>query len=229
MRFTYIYLFILLGFVSHGQRLLLEMPWDPINKENGPNRSHYSHSVISFGFNGLQDQGEHDISFWNSVNFNIGGRYIRKLSNRWAWSNDFLFNFFNYRINIEDLDPADQTMRFGSSFTKVEQESRSFFSFEYAPGIRVSTQKRRGNIIGRFIEIQGLGGVIFSRSILIMGEDENEKPVRLNTIFQEGSSFYYGGVLRFGFNRINLYARYIANDIGRLNSGMMLYGIELAI
>jgi hypothetical protein len=230
MRFIYISIFILVTFLGHGQRLLLEMPWDPINKEVGPNRSHYGNSIISFGLNGLFEQGVQDVDVWNSANFNIGGRYIRKLGNRWAWSNDFLFNFFNYRLNVEDLDPADLTERYGSSFAKVEHEGRSFTSFEYAPGIRFSTQRRRGNIIGRYIEIQALGGVIFARSTHVFGEDVNEQRVHLNTRFQEDSSLYYGGVLRFGFNRISLYARYIANDIGRLGDvGMMLYGVELAL
>lgn len=220
---------MLVGVFGYSQRLLLEMPYDPIDRENGPNRSHFSHAVFSFGVNGLPEQNKQNIDFWNSGNFNLGGRYIRKLSTRLAWSNDFLFNFFSYRININELDSDEQTALYGSSFAKVEQEGRSFFTLEYAPGLRFSTQKRRGNTLGRFIEIQGLGGLIFMRTTDVFGVDEFEKTARLVTMFKDGGPFYYGGVVRFGFNRVNFYTRYIANDIGRLNTGMLLYGVEFSI
>ncbi len=212
------------SFGVFGQRLLLEMPYDPTQTNTGPNRSHFGHMVISLGYNSLDQAAELEgRNFWNSANFNIGGRYIRKLGTRWAWSNDFLFNFFSFEFDADHLDPDD----FGLAFDKINRYGRAVASFEYAPGIRFSIQKRRGNIVGRYLEVQGLGGVILQRNEYYRGENAQGKNANYTEVFSESSPFYYGGVLRLGLNKVSLYARYIANDIIRLDRGLILYGLEL--
>ncbi|MCC5917020.1 MAG: hypothetical protein JJU02_06800 [Cryomorphaceae bacterium] len=224
MRSIFILSLLFCGFFSFAQRTLYEMPELNLDGKSGPNKSHFGHAIISFGFNTL-DQSIEDYTqkFWSSSNFSVGGRYIRKLSNRWAWSNDFLISYFSYQFENDALDPDD----FGVAFNAIERDGRLVWGFEYVTGLRFSTQKRRGNIIGRYLEIQGLGGVVLSRSQVVRGINDEGNKVVYSAIFKEDHPFYWGWNFRLGLNQISLFSKVIIADMARLDRNLILFGLEL--
>lgn len=211
---------------SSAQGILhLQMPDDPAEKIYGPNRKHYAQGTLSVGLNLFQESPDGIVSSWYSqTNMSLGGRYLRRLNNRFAFVNNLSIMYKSFR-----LQPDESVMNsYQHLFDEVEIIARSQTALVYAPGLRVSIQKRRGNIIGKYIDVQGFFALTLRRSETVEGfgqSGEGELRMRLT----EGTPFHYGATFRLGYNRLALFVNYfIANTLYE-NSILILFGVELSI
>lgn len=179
---------------------------DSTIEKRGPNRKHYRHSYMNFG--SCIDAGENgaQVKQPRIDHFTFGVRYKRRLAEHFALGYDI-----NYTIN--DYALKQQIEKKIPTILLNKRERMIFNIFEGALFARINIG-RRGNQLGKFIDIGGYGSVTVAHTHFTLNRLSDGSNVRTRTnglkYFQR---FNYGINARLGMNKIALFGHYRLSDM----------------
>lgn len=190
---------------------------DSTKKEFGPNEKHYFHNYIAFGY--VLDQPEKvgaDIETFGSFDFMFGMRYKRRFNNFYAMGLDLRYRNTSLKLKQDSSKILPDNVLHDKEklhFNAIDLEFYNRFNFG-----------KRGNHIGKFLDIGAYGNWNFSESHETKDEFKvanyagasvtyvsNKRLVYLN-------AFNYGLAARIGFGKFVLYGTYRLSDIVTANS-----------
>jgi len=179
---------------------------DSIIEKRGPNRKHYRHSYMNFG--SCIDAGENgaQVKQPRIDHFTFGVRYKRRLAEHFALGYDI-----NYTIN--DYALKQQIGKKIPSDLLNKRERMIFNIFEGALFARINIG-RRGNQLGKFIDLGGYGSVTVAHTHFTLNTLDDGSNVRTRTnglkYFQR---FNYGVNARLGMNKLAIFGQYRMSDM----------------
>jgi len=206
----FITLFCFLGFFSNAQTVLLEenVEKDTITPKWGQNYKNYQHFYIDYGF--LVDQPEKkgaDIKYGNTHTFSIGYRYKRRLCNFYAIGFDLSYYRFTYNLKQDSNKILPNTLQHNKEkliFNNLSLELYNRFNIG-----------RRGNLIGKFIDIGVYGNWAYGIKHFYRDELSNANPNNHANIVEVTNknldymeNINYGLRARVGINRYTISANY---------------------
>jgi len=179
---------------------------DSVIETKGPNLKHYKHAYLGFGFAAMQSENKSsNIELGQSSNFIFGYRNKLKISNFYAIGYDVSYNLSWYRLSQtkDKLTPdAFQSDKERLTFHNLELSVYNRFNFG-----------KRGNIIGKFIDIGAYADWTFLCSHFFKNEIAGNVYKTKITHLKYYEPFNYGVLARFGINRYVVYANYRLSDL----------------
>lgn len=200
-------LFLLFG-SAPAQNIVLEKDpaIDSLVPKRGPNRKHYLHTYMSFGF--TTDPGEAGARSRQGTfgHCQLGLRYKRRLSQTFALGYEFAYD-------VNDLSQRQESGKLVPDTLQYRRERLIFYNALFSPYLRINFG-RRGNQLGKYVDLAAYGTytvshVLFQRSELPDGRNIRSRTTGL-TYFQR---FNYGATVRIGINKIILYGHYRLSDL----------------
>jgi len=191
------------------QRYILRMDEAVDSSESnvGKNARHYNHSFIGYGFIfGPADQGAASMPFSTRA-FVYGSRYKRKLSNIFAFGFDFFYKFQAYRMVQDSLKTVPNALL-------NDVERMLFHSGVISPYFRINFNKKRGNKLGKYLDLGAYGEfivahVLFQKNTLSNGVTTRSR----STNYKYFNRINYGANFRIGGDRLALFGSYRLSDI----------------
>ena len=215
-QFTFLLLFFLIIFSATAQRTLISedvASYDLTPPRNGPNCRHYSHIYFDFAFytpNPFEEQIQ--IKYGLSYSYTTGYRYKLKLAEWFAIGGDLKHNTMNVNFKNTfkpfsekiDIEHKSDRMRLSSIGTELY--------------LRLNFGKR-GNTIGKFIDIAGYANLIYlSKHVYTKNytppniyQATKEKVINYNLAYI--TPYFYGAKLRLGINRYVISFDYRISEI----------------
>jgi hypothetical protein len=210
-------LFIGLALISieicHAQTPVLEESvWeDTIPKTVGPNYSNFWHTYIKYGLIlGPAENESSNIRYGRSYDLNLGLRYKKKINSFYSLGFSFEYNQQNYSLEQDSgkLTPD-------SILHKTERLQFNYFNLVLYNRFNYG---KRGNIIGRYVDIGVYGGLGFG--IIHHTRDEfNPSFVGAEIVditrrkLDYVNRLNYGVLARIGFNKWAIYGKYRLSDL----------------
>lgn len=218
IRFLVLVLFCALAaFPAKAQEVLVyeDLQGDSLIPEYGMNRKHYRHPFTGFGFfaGGAGDPSG-NIKSAKSWSFEYGVRYKRKFNHHLSAGVDWSFSRLQYSPAAWELPSLVGDMPLNSEKLVLVQTGLGLYQ-------RFNWQKRRGDFIGRFIDVGVYGNWTFaSRHAysfeMSTGEKVKVKKSGLNYV----NPFDYGLLARIGFGNFVLKSSYRFSDHFKSASGL---------
>ncbi len=212
-----IFIILIIGNLSIGQTVLMHekiSDYDFDVPKRGPNFRHFTHLFVGFAFYiPIQNENQIDCVYGASTSFSVGYRYKYKITNFVAigaglhYTNDI----FTITQNENKIFPNKQLHK---------RERMRFNSLGAGAFIRFNIGKR-GNIIGRFVDLGGYYDWIFVAKHVFKNRIEKTNPnyaghgkekVVLSAL-NYVRNFHYGFRGRLGINRFVLTASYRLDDL----------------
>lgn len=198
------------------QRILIEedLRGDTIVTDFGMNRKHYFHNYLGVHFPvGSGEVSQADVAIGRSWTLEYGFRYKRRYSQTFSGGLETVFKRSSYhpeRFLQVDLPEGYDYNR----------EKFVFLSLGMIGYQRINLSKKRGNYIGRFVDIGAYGDIHYNvRHIMrIEGEEDNMRIRRSHMGLHE--LFSYGVIARVGLNNFVLKASYRLSDTFKAQSGL---------
>jgi len=194
---------------ASGQEIFLreDLRGDTITPDTGMNRKHYRHAFIGSNmFLGGPDGPGGAINSFKSWGYEYGLRYKRKFSHYYS---------VGYDINLRRLryTPSEWQMASLNGELPLKREKVVLVQTGLALYQRINWQKRRGDFIGRFVDLGVYGHWNFaSRYVyafdLPTGERVKVKKSKLDYV----QPFDYGVLGRIGFGNFVLKSTYRFSD-----------------
>lgn len=189
---------VYLPFSGHilGQTVVLEEDRqdeiDGDEKKFGPNRAHYVHQFISLGFI-IPSDGQ-SVHFGRSLHFDYGIRYKLKLFEHLALGAEVTYSSLDFHLK--------------PGVIQWDKEKLTFYNVGGGAYLRINFDKR-GDIIGKYVDVGGSYNYIFNSSYfrkveLTNGEIDKRKLNKLEI----ANKYFYDALVRVGYNQVSLYARY---------------------
>lgn len=226
--------------VSTAQTPVLEqdVAADTLVPTNGPNYKNYTHWHINYGFIVGESEGSGAaIMQGNSYDFQLGIRYKRKICELYALGFQVNYDLQSFRI-AQDVGKTFITAVLYDKqkfvYNNLEAEIYQRFSFG-----------KRGNYMGKFIDMGGYGAWGFSTYHFTLERDVtgNGNAQITETTYKKlpyVNAVNYGLSARIGINKIAIYGKYRFSDLFRttnINGTPILYpelprivvGIEIGI
>jgi len=204
---TFVFVFVLLQ-VSFSQDVLLsqQVNNDSVINTHGQNLKHYKHSYIGLGFAATQSENKSsNIDLGLSSNFIFGYRYKLKISNFYAIGYDLSYNLSWYRLSqTKDKRTPDSLQNDKERLTFQNLELGLYNRFNFG---------RRGNIIGKFIDLGAYVDWTFLCSHFYENVINNNIYKTKITRLKYFEPFNYGVLARFGINRWVVYSFYRFSDL----------------
>jgi hypothetical protein len=179
---------------------------DSTIEKRGPNRKHYRHSYMNFGFS--LDAGEPGARVQRPRldQFVFGVRYKRRLAEHFAIGYDINYTVNDYRLVQEDGKLLPDTFQ-------NKRERMIFNIFEGGLYIRLNAGKR-GNQLGKYLDLGAYGSATVAHTHFTVNKlsDGSTVRVRRNGLdyFQR---FNYGLNARLGMNKLVLFGKYRLSDL----------------
>jgi hypothetical protein len=212
-----IYLTVMLTFCIgiNGQTLLMQekvSPDDFKKPSKGPNYRNFSHLYLSFGLY-FPENAEFEVptKMGSSTRFEIGWRYKLKITNWLAMGTGL-----NYANTIYDLKQiTNKIIPNNIGHMKEKFRLNSIGSELY---LRLN-YGRRGNIIGRYIDIGAYASWIYLLKHMYLDKPDIQNNYRANSqrVILTGLDYFepfkYGLKARLGSNRYAVFATYRLNEL----------------
>lgn len=220
---------VLLSFISAKAQIVeLEKDVDAQMKQTkfGKNRTHYVHFFMSLGMvAGKPEKKASAIEYGNSTLFDFGFRYKLKICNFYALGADLSSSYITYALK--------QTAEKNLPNSVIHDEE----SLQTA-GLNLGIYNRfnfgkRGDHIGRFIDLGGYGNWLYQREHFTRDKLPNGTIQRVSisrlTFMQKTD---YGVLVRLGLNQWVLFGKYRFSDLFTPESGYyelprMIFGLEI--
>jgi hypothetical protein len=216
MRKYLLFLGLFIGSVStlSAQKVVLaeDLTKDSIPQKFGPNRTHFRHLYVGYGFvAGPSENKGSAVKYGESHEWQIGYRYKYKVGNVYALGFDLAFNPQTFFLK----QSKDKTLPNAATH---EKEKLKFTNIGLGLYNRINFGKR-GNYVGNFIDLGVYGNwLAFSRHIY---KDEmpdpkltgSERVVVRHKDLTYVEDFNYGLLARLGFNRYVFYGNYRLSDL----------------
>ncbi len=174
----------------------------------GPNLKNFHHFYIGFGFIGGDNNGAgNDIVLGKSTNFVFGYRYKLKICKHYAIGYDLAFNSYTFALEQK------KGKIFPDTILHNKKETFSYYNVGLSPYMRFN-YGRRGNSIGKFIDLGAYGDWTYTARTFAKDKVENGNIVKITTSnLKYINSFNYGALVRIGFNRWVIFGSYRLSDI----------------
>ena len=207
-----------------------EVRTEPQKELTGPNTDYYQHGVFSFGYSIPMDESD-------SLQTRVGGSFMLEYGtrgkvkvNEWfagVW--DLSYHRMRYEIQ------QDSMMNLLGLGTEYEKQFLVRHSLQAGIGFRINFGKR-GNTLGKYLDLAGYGSWAFGNRMRIITEDEPTQGnfgSREQDLQFERLTFLdpleYGVNTRVGLNKVIFWGRYRLSDIFRadaaFNNGRQLPNI----
>lgn len=169
----------------------------------GPNRQHYIHSYFALGMP-IGRSAENVKVMPRVSDSQFGVRYKLKLGEGLATGFDFGYQSHSYTIKQEPGKSLFDTVLY-------DRERITFGYLFLGPYLRVQPGKR-GDVIGRFIDIGAKGGYRINSSHFVRSNLDDGSILKMTRArLQDTEPFYWGAFARIGFNAIAFYFEYMGS------------------
>lgn len=221
---------ILIAVCQHslsGQEVVMEKTVAPgmFKMNDGPNTDRFTHAFVSLSSFLKTSASQADLKFPNSLQIAAGFRTKYKIAEWYALGYELEYRLSNYRYSSShDNLPFHETDKILTHSIALSLFQR--FNFD-----------KRGNYIGKFMDMGVYGEVPFSKSnILIDNADTlgsgQQKLVLSKLKFM--NAFNYGVCVKLGYNRVVIFAIYRFSDIfkpsyNRIDLPRLNVGLQLGI
>lgn len=206
-----------------------DLKGDTLKPTFGMNRKHYRHSFLgSHFFLGNSEGPSGKLRTGLSWAMEYGIRYKRRFNNVFSGGIEWSVKRLAYI-------PSD----WGMAVLPYEEEIRKerLVLIQTGPGIyqRINFQKRRGDFIGRFLDLGVYGYWNFSSRHVYSYDNARDERVKVKTSrLSYIQPFDYGVLARLGFNNFVIRGSYRFSDHFKENSGMEEFprfslGLELGL
>jgi len=200
---------IFIATFSFGQEVLFEedVLADTLISKKGPNRKHFYHFFISYGFIAGESEGAgSDISYGLSNNVEFGFRYKLKVCNFYSIGCQALINTDVFHLKQNDSKILPDTIQHDKE--KLTNDNLSFGVYN-----RFNFGKR-GNYIGNFLDVGAYGDWRFYSKHCVKDKISTGEMVKISTTHLNYlEDFNYGVYAQIGINRYVVYAKYRLSDI----------------
>jgi len=204
----------------------------------GPNKTHFAHSFVNFGFMSPPKEGEGaDIIYGKSHSFTYGIKYKYKIANAFSIGLGVYYNYQTWHLKQDSSKVIPNNILYDKEKITSNNVGGEFF-------LRFNVGKRN-NTIGNYIDLAPYGVWTYntSRKITVnsnnpidpLGEEYNTTTnVNLNYL----ENFNYGMQLRIGLDRIaitgkyrlsNIFASYFKTAISHTELPRLIIGLEIGL
>jgi hypothetical protein len=207
-KIVFVFLFVLLGIAGFSQTVLMHQDAkDTVLGKHGPNLKNFSHFYVGIGFiAGKPDSAGSDIKAGKSVNVVLGYRYKLKISNFYAIGYDIAYNSYSFSLEQDSKKITPDTVLH-------KKEKLNFGNLGLSPYMRFN-YGRRGNHIGKFIDLGAYGDWTFIASDISKDKKSNGNLVKTKiSHLNYYNATNYGVLVRIGFNRYVFYGNYRLSNI----------------
>ena len=212
-----VFIFLIASFLNsaNAQKILLEenIKFDYKKLLKGPNRKHFYHFYLDYGFFIGQSEGEGaDINPSGSSTFAFGFRYKHKVLKYYALGYDISFFNTSYALGQD----ADKKLIPNSIIHDLEKLKFNNLGIELYQRFNVD---KRGNRIGKFFDMGVYGNWAFSVKHLTKDIYDSNNAYHagviktMNKKLDYVEHFNYGIRARLGVNRFVLSATYRMSDL----------------
>lgn len=195
-----------LGLNLNAQEVVIEEVYDDtVIPTHGQNLRHYGHFYFGLGFPVADVDKTAETKKGLSASFDFGYRYKRKVFEYWAVGFDLHYSLQGYRLKDDEID--------GQEFKR-----RSYLvnNLNLAVYQRINLN-RRGNSIGKYIDLGGYGAWNFTTTHQLRRKGEGDETFKWIDIRETGLDYLepiqYGLQGRLGSGRYALTARYRLSDL----------------
>lgn len=209
-----VFLFLLLPIIAFSQGKKnhpdLESNLDGyILKKRGPNKDHYSHLVIGYGFLFGESEGDSaSIRMPSSSSFHLSYLSKWRISYWYELGFDFSYQYSSFHIKQDSskIIPSPQLHK---------KEKLVFNAVQITPFQRIKL-RNRNHSTGIFIDIGGYFG--YHYRVKHQTVEDNLTPGSgstkiINLRLKYTEDFAYGALFRVGFNRLIFFGRYRISDL----------------
>ena len=177
-------------------------------KKKGPNKDHYGHLFLGYGFISGEDRDSAEIIYGKSSSFSLGYLWKWRLAKWYEVGFDAAYHYSSFHMKQDSSKIVPTRLLH-------KREKVVFNSVEVSPMMRFKlTNKHNSN--GTFIDLGGYVGYFYrikNQTVernLAPGAGKT-KSVNLNLKYTEDIA--YGVLARLGFNRIIIYGRYRLSNL----------------
>jgi len=201
---------LMAGPVARAQQVLLQtdVATDTLPPRTGPNRRYFGHLYGSLGL--AAGPSELGVKYGiPSFEVQAGGRLKRRLGPYLAFNADLRYAYLRYGLVPDVARPAPFGP--GSGF---DSQTISYHQFQGEASLRLNPERRRGNTVGRYLDLLAYGGRTLAANYTASGpsasggwrEVVEHQPAYL--------ARWQGGVgLRLGSNSVALVGRYRLSEL----------------
>ena len=195
------------------QKVLLEqnVQKDTVIPRWGPNRKHFISTFFGIGSFFGKTHDDVKVLYGNSSEFTFGSTYKHRVSQHYAWGFGMTYNLENFRLKPNSaLKPSNSPQH--------EKEKLVFHTLTALLYNRVNFDKRRGNFRGHYLDLGLYGSYYFA--VKHYSKDELNGNIIKTYISHIGytNPFSYGIYGGLGFNKIELYLKYMMSDYFRTST-----------
>ena len=193
--------------VACAQQVLLQtdVASDTIPSRTGPNRRYFGH--LYAGYTLAAGPSTLGVNYgFASSELQLGGRLKRRLGPFFALNTDLRYAYLRY-----DLDPAvARPGPFGMGF---DSQHFSYHQLQGEASLRFSPYRRRGNTVGRYLDVLAYGGWAFATTYAKVGPGPSGGRLEVVAHQPDYLARWQGGVgARLGSNSVALVGRYRLSD-----------------
>ena len=215
MRTRLIGVICIMGFVRFGyaQTVLLEqhVDEDTTHENYGPNLQHYLYTTVGYGFlAGKSEKSGIPVKYGSAGEVILGGKYKSRLNNVFSLGlgMNYSTSFFPLKQDSSKIYP-DKVLHDKERFTFNNLGGDIF--------ARINFDKRRGNVIGSYIDIVGYIDWVFltkysTKDKNLSGALSKAKKVT-NIGLVTTHNFNYGTSIKLGYKSVALVAKYRISDM----------------
>ena len=194
---------LLAGPAARAQQVLLQtdVANDTIPNRTGPNRRYFGHLYVGYAL--AAGPSALGVRYGAaSSELQVGGRLKRRLGAVFAFNTDLRYAYLRY-----GLDPnAGRPAPFGPGF---DSQVLSFHQVQGEASLRLNPARRRGNTVGRYLDLLAYGGWAFATTYATEGPNPGGGKLEVVAHQPAYLARWQGGVgARLGSNSLALVGRY---------------------
>lgn len=188
---------------ARAQQVLLQtdVATDTLPPRTGPNRRYFGHLYVGYAL----AAGPSALGVrrgFSSAEVQLGGRLKQRLGPYVAFNTDLRYAYLRYDLATDVARPLLSGVGFDS-------QAIGFHQVQGEASLRLNPGRRRGNTVGRYLDLLGYGGWAFSTSYTARGASPYGGQLELVTHQPSYLARWQGGVgLRVGSGALALVGRY---------------------
>ena len=231
-------LFVLFAFFvinrGYSQNVIMKETIDTTKKVEavGPNRKHFGHLITAYGFGIQSNNTEYTIKPFGSGNYFLGYRNKQRINKTFAYGFSIAYNYRNFHLLPKLTDTLPGPFRF-------DKESIKFNNIYFDLYQRIN-YGRRGNSLGKFIDVGFYGEYAFSTVYSVKHNLPANNNMQANKVALKYKNlnylnpFNYGLTLRIGFDKYVFFGNYRISNCVKGNTVMkelprISAGVEIAM
>ena len=188
---------------ARAQQVLLQtnVATDTLPPRTGPNRRYFGHLYVGYAL----AAGPSALGVrrgFSSSEVQLGGRLKQRLGPYFAFNTDLRYAYLRYGL----VPDAPRPLPFGAGF---DSQNIGFHQVQGEASLRLNPGRRRGNTVGRYLDLLGYGGWAFSTNYTTRGPSGSGGALEVVAHQPDYLARWQGGVgLRVGSGALALVGRY---------------------